>query len=168
MAQRFGGKYSPDGNSQTEETRGAFEGARVDPVGLRANLMFLPPLLLGFLSLNEGAIGLATGLAGAAVLVLGAWLLREGLRAEAAFDARKVARKPTFPRKIAAALLCEMLLRNRRPAPASMNFGRCSSQPHLEDSSSVALRLDLAYSTLRRRRCHGRRHRLVHRRSTCL
>ena len=106
MAQRFGGKYSPDGSSQTEETRGAFEGARVDPVGLRANLMFLPPLLLGFLSLNEGAIGLATGLAGAAVLVLGAWLLREGLRAEAAFDARKVARKPTFPRKIAAALLC--------------------------------------------------------------
>ncbi|MEX0280061.1 MAG: 5-bromo-4-chloroindolyl phosphate hydrolysis family protein [Arenibacterium sp.] len=106
MAQRFGGKYSPDGSSQTEEIRGAFEGARVDPVGLRANLMFLPPLLLGFLSLNEGAIGLATGLAGAAVLVLGAWLLREGLRAEAAFDARKVARKPTFPRKIAAALLC--------------------------------------------------------------
>jgi len=105
MAQRFGGKFSPDGGSQTDETRDAFEGARVDPVGLRANLMFLPPLLLGFLSLNEGAIGLATGLAGALVLILGAWLLREGLRAEAAFNARKVARRPAFPRKTAATLL---------------------------------------------------------------
>jgi hypothetical protein len=105
MAQRFGGKYSPEVQSDTEETRGAFEGARVDPVGLRANLMFLPPVLLAFLSLNDGAIGLALGLAGAAALVLGAWLLREGLRAEAAYDARKVARRPAFPRKLAAAIL---------------------------------------------------------------
>ncbi|MEX0340195.1 MAG: 5-bromo-4-chloroindolyl phosphate hydrolysis family protein [Arenibacterium sp.] len=105
MAQRFGGKYSPEGTSEKAEPRGAFDGARLDPVGLRANLMFIPPLLLGFLSLNDGAIGLATGLVGAALLILGAWLLREGLRAEAAFDARKVARRPSFPRKMAAALL---------------------------------------------------------------
>ncbi|MEX0280622.1 MAG: 5-bromo-4-chloroindolyl phosphate hydrolysis family protein [Arenibacterium sp.] len=108
MAQRFGGKFSPDGSddaSKPLENRGAFDGARVDPVGLRANLMFLPPLILGFFSLNDGAIGLATGLSGAALLVLGAWLLREGLRAEAAYDARKVARRPAFPRKITAAIL---------------------------------------------------------------
>jgi len=39
------------------------------------------------------------------VLIFAAWLLGEGLRAEAAFGARKRARKPAFPRKIFAALL---------------------------------------------------------------
>jgi hypothetical protein len=45
------------------------------------------------------------GLVGAGALLLGAWLLRGGLTAEAEYDARKVARRPAFPRKIAAALL---------------------------------------------------------------
>ena len=36
-------------------------------------------------------------------MLLGAWLLRDGLRAEAAFDERKVARRPAVPRKILAA-----------------------------------------------------------------
>jgi hypothetical protein len=85
--------------------RGAFDGARVDPAGARANLLFLPPVLLVFTSISAGAINLSLGLAGAAVLTLAAWLLRDGLRAEAAYHARKVARRPAFPRKIAASLL---------------------------------------------------------------
>ena len=48
-------------------------------------------------------MGLAFGLAGCGALALGAWLLRGGLVAEAAFAARKVARRPALPRKIAAA-----------------------------------------------------------------
>lgn len=84
---------------------GGFDGAQVDPVGARANLLFLPPIVLGAFSLNDGAIGLALGLAGAGVLVLAAWLLRDGLRAQAAYDARKVARRPTLPRKILASAL---------------------------------------------------------------
>ena len=43
---------------------------------------------------------------GALVLLwLGAWLLREGLRAEVAFLARNHARRPAFPRKIFAAII---------------------------------------------------------------
>ena len=36
---------------------------------------------------------------------MAAWLLQEGLQAEAAYNARKVARRPAFPRKMAASLL---------------------------------------------------------------
>lgn len=107
MAKRFGGKFSPsptDGGPDAAP-RGTFQSAKVDPVGARANLLFLPPVLLGAFSLNDGAIGLAIGLAGAAILILAAWLLRDGLRAEAAYHARKVARRPALPRKILASVL---------------------------------------------------------------
>jgi hypothetical protein len=106
MAQRFGGKYSPGGSAhETPDSRPQFQGATVDPVGARANVLFIPPIVLVATSLSDGALGLGLGLAGAAVLVLAAWLLRDGLRAQAAYDARKVARRPGFPRKIAAAVL---------------------------------------------------------------
>lgn len=108
MAQRYGGKYSPDGSSsdRTETpTPKGFKGATVDPVGARSNILFIPPIILAFTSINEGAIGMGLGLLGAGVLLLGAWLLRGGLKAEAAYNARKVARRPAFPRKMAAALM---------------------------------------------------------------
>ncbi len=105
MAKRFGGKYSPDDRAEvTSDTpRPAFDRARVNPVGARANLMFLPAVPMVFLALNDGAIGLALGLVSAGVLTLGAILLREGIKAEAAYHERKVARRPALPRKILAA-----------------------------------------------------------------
>ena len=99
MAKPYGGKFSP-GAVDARTPRPV-----VDPVGARANLMWLPPAILLFTSLGAGAVGLATGLAGAAAMGLGAWLLRGGLRAEAAWRARTVARRPAAPRKILAALL---------------------------------------------------------------
>ena len=44
-----------------------------------------------------------TAILGALSLTLAAWLVRGGLRAEAAYNARKVARRPALPRKILAA-----------------------------------------------------------------
>jgi len=106
MAKRYGGKFSPkESNADQSVSNGNFDGAQVNPAGARSNVLFVPAILLVFLSLNDGAIGLTLGLGAAAVLTLAAWLLREGLRAEAAFDARKVARRPIFPRKSAASLL---------------------------------------------------------------
>lgn len=114
MAQRYGGKYSPDGKSPPAGGKPGSAGSgpsrrlsrlRVDPVGARANLMLVPPALLALLSLTGGAAGLALGLAGALAWTGGAFLLREGLKAEAAYDARKVARRPALPRKIFAAIL---------------------------------------------------------------
>ncbi|SLN30856.1 5-bromo-4-chloroindolyl phosphate hydrolysis protein [Falsiruegeria litorea R37] len=106
MAQRYGGKYSPDGSSEdAPKPRGTFDGARVEPAGARANVMFIPAIPLVFMSINDGAIGMSLGLGAAGFLTGAALLLREGLRAEAAFNARKVARRPAFPRKMAASLL---------------------------------------------------------------
>ncbi|MEO9650745.1 MAG: 5-bromo-4-chloroindolyl phosphate hydrolysis family protein [Roseobacter sp.] len=106
MAQRFGGKYSPKGTSNSQsQSQGNYTGATVDPVGARANLMFLPAVVLLFTALFNGAIGLVFGATGAGVLALGAWLLRGGLQAEAAYSERKVARRPAVPRKMLAAVL---------------------------------------------------------------
>lgn len=102
MARRFGGRYSPDA-APGAPGRGALADRRVDAAGAKANLLFVPPAVLALTSLGEPPGQLLVGLAGAAVLTLGAWLLREGLRAEAAFAARKVARRPALPRKILAA-----------------------------------------------------------------
>ncbi|UWQ77924.1 5-bromo-4-chloroindolyl phosphate hydrolysis family protein [Leisingera sp. S132] len=107
MAQRYGGKYSPDGKPPAQDTppQHSYRNAQVDPAGVRVNVMFVPPAILTLLSLNDGATGLALGLIGAGLWTGGAFLLREGLKAEAAYAARKVARKPALPRKILAALL---------------------------------------------------------------
>ena len=107
MAQKFGGKFSPDGASDTSTPteRSAFQGAKVDPVGARANILFLPAIPMVFLALNDGAVNLVVALVAAGILTLAAWVLRGGLQAEAAYHARKVARRPAIPRKLFASAL---------------------------------------------------------------
>jgi hypothetical protein len=48
---------------------------------------------------------LATAVVAGGVLALAAWLLRDGLRAEAAYNTRKIARRPALPRKMFASAL---------------------------------------------------------------
>ncbi|MBS1303179.1 5-bromo-4-chloroindolyl phosphate hydrolysis family protein [Loktanella sp. SALINAS62] len=98
MAQKFGGKFSPGATGQDVTDR-----PTVHPVGARANLMFLPPIALVFASLNNGPFVMAMALIAAGLMTCGAWLLRDGLRAQAAYAARSVARRPALPRKIMAA-----------------------------------------------------------------
>ncbi|MFD0857762.1 5-bromo-4-chloroindolyl phosphate hydrolysis family protein [Roseovarius aquimarinus] len=105
MARRFGGKFSPGGEGKEAGRATGAARPRVDPVGARANLMFLPAVVVLFASLTGGALVLAIGAASAAVLALSAWLLRGGLRAEAAYAERKVARRPGIPRKLFSAVL---------------------------------------------------------------
>lgn len=106
MAERFGGKYSPQ-NSQpgASPVREAMaEERRVDAAGWQANVLFVPAVLTAVLSLGPAG-ELVVGLIAAAAMALGAWLTREGLRAQAAYDARTVARRPAFPRKLSGAVL---------------------------------------------------------------
>ncbi len=105
MAKKFGGKFSPDGTESDLDTTPAYAKARVNPVGARANVLFIPAIPMVFLALNDGAIGLSVALASAAALTGAAFLLRGGLQAEAAFMERKVARKPAIPRKIFSSVL---------------------------------------------------------------
>ncbi|WP_299412336.1 5-bromo-4-chloroindolyl phosphate hydrolysis family protein [uncultured Sulfitobacter sp.] len=104
MAKRYGGRFSPDDNSdQAANTPTRARRVDVDPVGGRANVLFIPAIPLVATSFSDGPFALMFALLGAASLTLAAWLLRSGLRAEAAYDARKVARRPALPRKIIAA-----------------------------------------------------------------
>ena len=108
MAQKFGGKYSPDSATDNEHSarqRNSFDGANPDPAGARSNVLFVPAIVLVATTFSDGAISLATGLIGAGALTLAAWLLRSGLRAEAEYKARKVARRPALPRKMIASAL---------------------------------------------------------------
>lgn len=109
MARKYGGKYSPDGTAPSGETlpngRNSFDGANPDAAGARSNVMFVPAIVLVATTFSDGAIPMATGLIGAGTLTLAAWLTRGGLRAEAAYNARKIARRPALPRKMIGSAL---------------------------------------------------------------
>ena len=109
MAQKFGGKYSPDPQSGTNqsltEPTGAYRGAVRTKAGGRVNLLFLAPLPLVWQAFTSGPIGLVLNLVALGVLLLAAWLTREGSIAQEAYEARKVARRPGFPRKLAGSIL---------------------------------------------------------------
>ena len=114
-ARRYGGKYSPDprpedpGGGAGAPPPAPFRNRRARRVSLRARLMFLLPLPLFFAGLGAISRGNAAEvlgeIGGFAGLMLAAWLVNEGLRAEEAYDARAVARPPAVPRKLLAAVL---------------------------------------------------------------
>lgn len=107
MARQFGGKYSPDSKGVAADTHREQAHSRraIHAAGSRGRLLYLPPIILVFTSLNDGPTALITALIGAGVLTLAAWLLQEGLRAEAEYHARRIARRPALPRKMIASAL---------------------------------------------------------------
>lgn len=104
MAQRFGGKFSPGGGGTsaplTDDT--PLEAERA---GARSNILFIPPVVMAFTSFGGGPVAMAMSLAGAALLLLAAWLTRDGVIAHQVYDARKVARRPALPRKMLGSVL---------------------------------------------------------------
>jgi hypothetical protein len=108
MAQRYGGSFSPKPVSENDAPKpasGAYKGARVDPAGARSNVLFVPAIPMVATSFDDGALGLSLAVGAGAVWILGAWLMREGLRAEATFAARRVARRPALPRKMVGSVI---------------------------------------------------------------
>ena len=111
MSQKYGGKFSPSDATSRERNSpvNAFRDRRVAPSYWRANLLFLAPLPLLFSGIGELRSGDALGMIGEfgalSILLLSAWLLREGMKAEAEYEARKIARPPVIPRKGFAAAL---------------------------------------------------------------
>lgn len=113
MAQRFGGKYSPTGEVGRDHPSAPpasgppnlYDGKRPAKAGARSNLLFLAavfPAIGGFLS---DPVGLAWGIGSATLLISSAILTREGLRAQAAYDLRRVSKRPAVPRKIFGSVL---------------------------------------------------------------
>jgi hypothetical protein len=102
MAERYGGKYSPDGEGPAGPAARPIRRTRA---GMRVNLQFFAPLPLLIRAFGLDAAGLVQTLAGFGALILAAWLTREGELAHEAYEARRVARRPAFPRKIAGSVL---------------------------------------------------------------
>ena len=106
MAERFGGRYSPQGGAPGSPKMAIPTPAEGKPRGSwRATVLFLSAFLFLFPAFGDGPREMLLGLLAGGCLILAAWLSREGLRAEAAYNARKVARRPAFPRKAAGAVL---------------------------------------------------------------
>ncbi len=109
MAERYGGKYSPDNarpsGDAAADTPRPYRGAKRTRAGGRVNALFFAPLFIALVGFAQDGAGLAIRLLAVGCLLLAAWLTREGLRAQEAFDARKVAKRPAFPRKIFGSLL---------------------------------------------------------------
>lgn len=108
---RFGGTYSPGGGDGGAAPQAAAP-LRTAPRAPRfwPLMMFLAPFPLLFSIYGEilraAPLAAAEEIGFGALLLLGAEMLREGLKAEAAWAARADAARPAVPRKIIAALLC--------------------------------------------------------------
>ncbi len=111
MAQRYGGDYSPDPASNDVQAptarplEASFKGRSPARYGARINILFILPLLVFLTAFFQPVTEMVIDLAGGAVLLLAAWLLRDGVRAEDAYNERKVARRPAIPRKIFSSAL---------------------------------------------------------------
>jgi hypothetical protein len=112
MAARYGGKFSPQGQSGSG-TQGPESVSRVrpsDPAPVhpfhnRPRWLMLAGMPFLFTAFGEAPLGLAIDLAAFGCLGLSAFLTREGLKAEMAYQARKIARRPALPRKIIGAVI---------------------------------------------------------------
>jgi hypothetical protein len=107
MAKRFGGRHSPPrpdgqggGMSHPEKRKRL---ANPVPALARANLLLVAPLPLLITAFDGDSFNMILNMIAFAALVFGAGLLRDGLKAEAAYNAREIARRPAFPRKFFAA-----------------------------------------------------------------
>lgn len=110
MAQRFGGKFSPS-DGQTGPVTGqqpasnGFQTKRPTKAGFRSNLLFFLPIPFLWNAFHGTPVTLIFGLVAAGLMLLGAWLTRQGLFAQEAYEARTIARRPALPRKVIGAVL---------------------------------------------------------------
>jgi hypothetical protein len=108
MAKRYGGRHSPqprlDGTDPRPPARPRPGEAR-HPLESRTRwvtIMAVPFLISAFW---QDPAGLATHLIAFGAIASGMWMTREGLQAEAAYDARRIARRPAIPRKLFGGIL---------------------------------------------------------------
>ncbi|PYF10312.1 5-bromo-4-chloroindolyl phosphate hydrolysis protein [Rhodobacter viridis] len=109
MAQRFGGKYSPQPMAPEKGFPGVAPDRLPDPAPrhrLAGRPVWLAAAAFPFLfnAFGDGPVALARNLGAFAVVGLAAFLFREGLKAEATWEARKTARRPAVPRKALGAV----------------------------------------------------------------
>ena len=117
MAERFGGKYSPGAASEPRTP----EGLRRRRDGARVNFLFVAPVAMLLIAFQLEPLGMFLKLTAFGTMMLAAWLTREGLRAEDAYAARRVAKRPAIPRKIFGSVLTGLGLAIAGLDPATLS-----------------------------------------------
>lgn len=100
MAERYGGKHSPNTASHPRPRGGTRSRA-----GARVNFLFIAPVAMLFVAFAQEPTGMFLKIVAFGIMMLAAWLTREGLIAQDAFDARNVAKRPAIPRKMFGSVL---------------------------------------------------------------
>lgn len=103
MAERFGGRFSP--TPQGTDASPPPHEAPPSRAERRTAWLFAVAVPFALKAFFQDPAGLARYLAAFGLLVGAAWLTREGVRAAETYAARRSARRPAFPRKIAGSLL---------------------------------------------------------------
>lgn len=159
-AKRFGGAHSPGARpSGADVPKGAapkgaggakpprgparspLAGRKTKQFSWRVLFLYIAPTPLALAGL-EGILGadlpqILWAWGGYGALMLAAWLTGQGLQAEAAYDARVIAKPPAFPRKIVAAALCGVAVAGACVIGAGLNlllglfYGALSAGAHV-------------------------------------
>ncbi|MBK4214686.1 5-bromo-4-chloroindolyl phosphate hydrolysis family protein [Paracoccus caeni] len=112
MSERFGGRYSPDGSRR--DHRNAEVQQTLPEPRIRHRLAGRPKWVTiassPFLALAffQSPTGMFTDLAAFGLIASGMWMTREGLVAEAAYEVRRVAKRPAIPRKLFGGVLAAL------------------------------------------------------------
>ena len=110
MAERFGGKYSPQGSQSGHTPMPNPLRAPGSDGQWRTTVLFLSAFLFLFPAFGDGPRDLLFGLLAGGALILAAWLTREGIKAEAEYNTRTLARRPALPRKLFGAAITGIAL----------------------------------------------------------
>ncbi|WP_339107958.1 5-bromo-4-chloroindolyl phosphate hydrolysis family protein [Thioclava sp. GXIMD4216] len=110
MARRFSGKYSPEAPHHPDRLNGQEDipterlPRPEHPYEGRPFWVAICALPFLFGAFGAGPVALARAIMAFGLCAGAAFLIREGLRAQAAYEARRVARRPALPRKILGAM----------------------------------------------------------------
>lgn len=111
MAQRYGGEFSPQGKTDTarptptQNFQKTGQEAGKSRAGGVVNLLFVVPLVFAWKALTSAPVALALYFAALGILLLAAWMTREGIKAQEAYEARNIAKRPALPRKMVGSVL---------------------------------------------------------------
>ncbi|WP_374301113.1 5-bromo-4-chloroindolyl phosphate hydrolysis family protein [Paracoccus sp. (in: a-proteobacteria)] len=118
MAKRYGGRFSPDPrNGNVNPVPSAPIRHRLASRPKYVTLAAIPFLFSAFF---QDAAGMAGNLAAFGVIASAMWMTTEGLAAEAAYQVRRVARRPAIPRKLFGSVLTGLGLGLGAAEPGSL------------------------------------------------
>lgn len=120
MSKRFGGRRWPDLGPQDDNRNPAPAAPIRHPLASRPKYVTIAATPFLFGAFFQDPVGMAGGLAAFGVIASAMWMTGEGLAAEAAYQVRRVARRPVVPRKLLGSVMTGLGLGVGTAAPDSL------------------------------------------------